>query len=151
MKIVYICFSSIPSRQANSIHVMKMCQAFAQAGHNVTLVAPDAFDIEPGVSDVYRFYGVKPVFKIHKVRLRSQCGFIRKFFYSFDSAGYAKKENPQLVYGRFIPACALAAMSGLSVISELHIPYGPGIIKEQLFRRFIRAKSFHHIVFQYFS
>mgnify|MGYP001195289087 FL=1 len=41
MKILYISNSIIPSRTANSIHVMKMCQAFADNGHEVILLAPD--------------------------------------------------------------------------------------------------------------
>ena len=41
MKILYISNSIIPSRTANSIHVMKMCQAFADNGHEVVLLAPD--------------------------------------------------------------------------------------------------------------
>ena len=39
MNILYISNSIIPSRTANSIHVMKMCQAFADNGHEVTLLA----------------------------------------------------------------------------------------------------------------
>ena len=41
VKLAYLSNSWIPSREANSIHVMKMCQAFARSGHEVTLVAPD--------------------------------------------------------------------------------------------------------------
>jgi hypothetical protein len=41
MNILYISKSIIPSRSANSIHVMKMCQAFADNGHEVVLLAPD--------------------------------------------------------------------------------------------------------------
>ena len=41
MKILYISNSIIPSKKANSIHVMKMCQAFADNGHEVILLAPD--------------------------------------------------------------------------------------------------------------
>ena len=41
MNLVYISNSIIPSRTANSIHVMKMCQAFADNGHDVVLLAPD--------------------------------------------------------------------------------------------------------------
>ena len=40
MKIVYISRSIIPSRTANSINVMKMCNAFASLGHEVVLLAP---------------------------------------------------------------------------------------------------------------
>jgi hypothetical protein len=41
MKILYISNSTIPSRTANSIHVIKMCHAFADNGHEVILLAPD--------------------------------------------------------------------------------------------------------------
>ena len=41
MRIVYISNSTIPSKAANSVHVMKMCQAFADNGHEVVLLAPD--------------------------------------------------------------------------------------------------------------
>ena len=52
MKIVYISSSTIPSRAANSIHVMKMCQAFANNGYDVVLLAPDKqVDIELGVEE----------------------------------------------------------------------------------------------------
>ena len=41
MRILYISNSIIPSRTANSIHVMKMCQAMADNGHEVILIAPN--------------------------------------------------------------------------------------------------------------
>ncbi|NTV92354.1 MAG: glycosyltransferase family 4 protein, partial [Chlorobiaceae bacterium] len=60
MKIVYIARSAIPSRDANSIHAMKMCQAFADNGHEVIFLLPDrSRGCEPGVSDIYAYYGVK--------------------------------------------------------------------------------------------
>ena len=49
MKILYISKSSIPSRTANSIHVMKMCQAFADNGHEVVLLDVDCNSVDaPG-------------------------------------------------------------------------------------------------------
>ena len=41
MRILYISKSIIPSRSANSIHVMKMCQAFSDNGHEVVLIVLD--------------------------------------------------------------------------------------------------------------
>ena len=68
MKILYISKSSIPSRTANSIHVMKMCQAFADNGHEVVLLAPDIKNrVEKGVQDLHNYYGVKKNFKIKKL------------------------------------------------------------------------------------
>lgn len=69
MKIVYISNSIIPSRTANSIHVMKMCQAFADNGHEVVLLAPDVKEqYEKSVTDVYEYYGVRKNFIIEKVK-----------------------------------------------------------------------------------
>ena len=64
MKILYISKSTIPSRSANSIHVMKMCQALSDNGHEVVLLAPDIKKkYEHGINDVYDYYAVKKILK----------------------------------------------------------------------------------------
>lgn len=40
MQIAVITTSQVPSISANSIQVMKVCQAYSQLGHNVTLIVP---------------------------------------------------------------------------------------------------------------
>lgn len=71
MKICYIAAAVIPSRTANSVHVMKMCQAYARLGHEVSLMVPDETgDCEPGVDDVFGFYGVERNFTILRYRPR---------------------------------------------------------------------------------
>ena len=68
MRILYISKSIIPSRTANSIHVMKMCQAFAENGHEVVLLAPDRKQrYEKNINDIYDYYGVKKSFNIKKL------------------------------------------------------------------------------------
>ncbi len=68
MKILYISKSIIPSRTANSIHVMKMCQAFSENDHEVTLLAPDRKnEYEKKVNDIYEYYGIKKNFHIKKL------------------------------------------------------------------------------------
>ena len=68
MKILYISKSIIPSRSANSIHVMKMCQALADNGHEVTLLAPDLkYQYEKNINDIYNYYGVRKNFLIKKI------------------------------------------------------------------------------------
>ena len=71
MKICYLATSDIPSRTANSVHVMKMCQAYARLGHDVTLVTLDRPErCERGVSDAFEFYDVEEQFNIRRLRLR---------------------------------------------------------------------------------
>jgi glycosyltransferase involved in cell wall biosynthesis len=68
MRISYLADAIVPSRKANSIHVMKMCQAYSRLGHDVTLVLPDwRHNIEPGVTDIYKYYGLDQKFQIRKV------------------------------------------------------------------------------------
>ena len=80
MKILYISNSIIPSRTANSIHVMKMCQAFADNGHEVVLLAPDKKNKDKKKVDVYEYYGVKKNFIIKKLWYPNLKG--RSLFYS---------------------------------------------------------------------
>ena len=61
MKIVYLSNSQIPSLKANSIQVMKMCQAISQNGHDVKLFARTA---KISTDDVYNYYGVNNNFAI---------------------------------------------------------------------------------------
>ena len=42
MKIACIAASQVPSSTANSLQVMKVCQALAQLGHRVQLLLPDS-------------------------------------------------------------------------------------------------------------
>ena len=120
MKILYISKSIIPSRTANSIHVMKMCQAFSNNGHEVVLLAPYTKEkFEKGISDVYDYYGVKKNFKIKKLWHPNLKGgailyLLKILFYLILN----KKFN--LVYGRFLHGCYVAALLKNLVIFEAH-------------------------------
>lgn len=106
MKIAYISHSLIPSRTANSLHVMKMCQALAQLGHQVTLIAiNNSREIEPGIIDIYHFYNVEKTFDVIKPTYLSVRG--KSFFYAPAALRVLQKIQPDLVYGRLIPGCYL--------------------------------------------
>lgn len=62
MKIFYLSGRMLPSQNSFSVHVMKMAQAFAKAGHDVTLFAQSA-----GASsqDLFEIYDTEPNFKLH--------------------------------------------------------------------------------------
>jgi len=120
MKILYISKSVIPSRTANSVHVMKMCHAFANNGNEVVLLAPEIkSEYEKNVIDIYQFYGVKKNFKIKKLwHPNFKFGAI---FYTLSILFYLlanKKFN--LVYGRFLYGCFIATFLKKEVIFETH-------------------------------
>ena len=66
MRIIFLSKSTIPSRAANSINVMKMCQSYVQLGHEVELLVPRRTDTEE-VEDIWDFYGISEKFKITKL------------------------------------------------------------------------------------
>jgi glycosyltransferase involved in cell wall biosynthesis len=122
MKIIYLSRATIPSRTANSIQVMKMCQAFSKLGHDVYLVAPDRRDnLEIGVTNIYQFYNVDECFKIIKkpwIRIKG-----RGYFYGYVAGRFAKIMDPDLVYCRTITGCFFAAKNKLPIIFESHSPH----------------------------
>lgn len=66
MRLVYIANIRLPTEKAHGIQIMKMCQAFADAGHQVELLVPNRYnDLFP--EDPFEFYRIPKVFKITKI------------------------------------------------------------------------------------
>ena len=66
MRIVAIAGSRIPSDTANSIQVMKACQALVQLGHELTLIVPaNPSSIQhPPIDEIASLYGLQTSFNI---------------------------------------------------------------------------------------
>ena len=146
MKITYISNSTIPSRAANSIHVMKMCQAFAQNGHEVFLLAPDKKkDAETGISDIFEYYGISKQFIIKHLPCPAIRG--RDWIYAAFVRQTLKKIKPDLVYGRHLMGCTQAARNGYRVMYELHFPVWERSKRDHdLFREIITSTDFCKLV-----
>ncbi len=118
MKIVYISDSIIPSKSANSVHVMKMCSSFTKNGHQVILICRQG---DKKINDEYEYYGVPNNFKIKKFfwpNIKGGgliYGFLIKVFLSKLSSDY-------VVYGRSIYGLLYAAKKGFSSVFEVHTP-----------------------------
>jgi glycosyltransferase involved in cell wall biosynthesis len=146
MKLAYLSAAKIPSREANSIHVMKMCQAFAQLGHSVTLVAPDVTDgLESGVPDIFAFYGVEPCFELRKLPWRSVKG--RGWLYGFEAGRFAKTLEVEAAFGRSLHACSVSARLGVPTIWDAHmLTFLMRWDERRLFRWMVRAPAFRHLL-----
>ena len=129
MNIVYVANSKIPSSQANSIHVMKMCQAFAENGHRINLLVPDydGTSTESTLQNLFDNYSVKQVFGISRIKIRFNKGGI--YLFGFLASFYYLKKQPDVVYGRSLVGCFFAALFGFKTIFEMHsLPeYGAGL------------------------
>jgi glycosyltransferase involved in cell wall biosynthesis len=117
-RIVYIAGSIVPGRAANAVQVMKMCNALAGHGAQVTLLVPARPERERGVGDVYEYYGVKRAFDIEWLRWPTLPG--RGHAFAVIAARRARALCPDLVYGRHLASCAFAVAMGLPTVWESH-------------------------------
>lgn len=67
MKIIYLANIRLPSEKPHSIHVIKMCEALANQGHEVSLVVAQRYNPNFKNQDVFEFYNLKQNFKIKKL------------------------------------------------------------------------------------
>lgn len=119
MKILYISQAELPSSSAYSIHVMKMCQAFANQGHDVRLIVPKGKNRHQiAVEDIYAFYGVRKCFKVEYVPW-PKVGKAGRLW-SWEVIKFALNYNADLIYTRYLPAALFAAEAGFQVIYEEH-------------------------------
>jgi glycosyltransferase involved in cell wall biosynthesis len=143
MRIAYLSGAYIPSSGANSIHVMGMCQAMAQLGHDVTLYArPGNLDAK----DDFHFYGVEPVFKISK-QARPQLRIWGAAMNAWRNRRALERDGkPDLIYARETWALTLASGIGAPFIFESH--WHPGrLFHRTAERRLLRHPLLERVVF----
>jgi len=138
MKIVYISRSIIPSRTANSINVMKMCEAFSNLGHQVILLAPWTKKLEEkGVEDIFDYYGVKKNFELKKL-FSPNIKYLKKRIYSLRCAQEVKRQKPDIVYGREdMFAFYLTQKNNYFTIFEKHRPLEKDRFNNYFFHKFM--------------
>ena len=112
MKIVASAGSTIPSDTANSLQVMKACQALVQIGHELTLLVPGS---RSSSLDLKQHYGLQTEFPIEWLSSSSR----RKF--TWDSVRRARALQADVVYSWFPQSATFALLSNIPTIFEIHI------------------------------
>jgi len=114
MRIVCISAAQIPSDTANSIQVMKVCQAFVQLGHAVTLLVPGSQN--PPIDDhqLIEQYGLEDLFPIEWLPLRN-----RRLF-PWEAVWRAHRLDADLIYAWPLQSAALGLVVGIPAMLELH-------------------------------
>lgn len=112
MKIVAIAGSTIPSDTANSLQVMKACQALAQIGHEVTLLVPASGNT---TTDLKQHYGLQTGFPIEWLSSSSR----RRF--TWDSVGWARANHADVIYSWFPQSATFALIYKIPAVFEIHI------------------------------
>jgi len=119
MKIVCISAAQIPSDTANSIQVMKVCQAFRQLGHAVTLFVPGCKPSADSSLQLQSHYGLEVTFPIQWLEVRN-----RRLF-PWKAVWWARRLDPDLLYAWPLQSAVLGLLFGKPSMLELHdIPTG---------------------------
>ena len=69
MKIHYLATANIPSRTANSLQIIKMCEAFSLIGHNISLIVPNLICNNNSIKN---YYDLRKKIKIYKVGVKKK-------------------------------------------------------------------------------
>ena len=112
MNIVAIAGSTIPSDTANSLQVMKACQALAQLGHQVTLLVPGT---KKTSADLLAHYGLETEFPIEWLSSSS-----RRMF-TWEAVSRAQALHMDLLYTWFPQSATFGLFRKMPVIFEIHI------------------------------
>ena len=136
MRIACIAASEVPSRKANSIQVMKVCQAFISLGHTIKLWLPGR---APDVS--WQFladhYGLKDHFPIRWIRAARQ---LRRYDFCLRAVLAARLWKADLYYVWPLQAAALASRQGLPTVLEVH-DQPQGRFGPWLFGQYLRSSG----------
>jgi glycosyltransferase involved in cell wall biosynthesis len=145
MRITYTSNAIIPSRTANSIHVMHMCAAYSDLGHTVDLLVPRWSGTEP-VDDIYAYYGVPSSFDVRFLAAPAWNHYDLPF-YSLYMAAHARRGMPDLIHTRSLPvAWGLTTLLRTPVLYETHQPdYAPGV-QQRMYQHTVRSRRLRGIV-----
>ena len=156
MKIVCISAAHIPSDTANSIQVMKACQAFVQLGHAVTLLVPEeqrlavsgqrlAARSQPSADNGQWSAVNNQQSKISNQQLADHYGLQSLFpiqwlpstnrrLFPWKAVWQARRLGADLLYVWPLQSAALGLLAGIPTLLELHdLPTGAGPLWLRLF------------------
>ncbi|ARZ71239.1 hypothetical protein SMD11_5660 [Streptomyces albireticuli] len=115
MRIAYLHHGGVPSVRADEVHVMRMCDAFADAGHEVTLYALRG----AARADVHAYHGTRNRFAVRAVPMPS-AGALGPLLRAWRIREELPRGGaPDLLYGRD-PYALLAASGTAPVVYETH-------------------------------
>ena len=132
MKIACIATSKIPSDTANSIQVMKTCQAISRLGHNVHLLVPGRGAAPWG--QLAAHYGLSTRFDIHLLPASSR---LKRYDFSLAAVRQARRLGADLLYLWALQAGVAGLLWGMPSVLEIHGP-PEGKLGPALFRLFCR-------------
>lgn len=138
MRILYISSSIIPSRNANSVHVMKMASALQENGNEVTLIATrGSKEVNP-----FEYYNIKTKFKIS---LSNNYKYLSSISRLMNAILHVKKND--IIYTRWPLASVIVGLFfKKKIILEYHT-YPTSKMQKALFKINIKLNNVFRYIF----
>jgi glycosyltransferase involved in cell wall biosynthesis len=139
MLIRYYSDSPLPSSMANTVNVVKMCEAFAQLGNDVELVVP-VFRSKMTTEEILKYYRVAKPFKITQHFVPSIPGAL--FLFAVRSIFSRKRPHQCFHFGRSTFALAILAQLGAYVGIDIHgTIWKKGWLRKVCLSRIVHSKN----------
>ncbi len=141
MRIAYLAASPIPSRRANALQVMKVCDNLVGLGHEVRLWVPGR---RPSVTpvDLKRQFGLAHSFAIEWLPALPA---LRHYDFCGSAVLAARRWQADLLYVRPLQAAALGSQLGWPTLLDLHDrPHGR--LGPRLLRAFVGGRGARRLV-----
>jgi len=142
MNIYYLASCKIPSSAADSLQVMKMCDAFNQFNNELTLFASYSND---NTSNIFDYYGLKTNFSIIRKR-RPKIKSLGAYLFSRKVVSEIKKRVlPDIFYGRDFLSLYLFSKFGVPIVFESHmIPLN--YYHKKVIGKLLNSNNFRYII-----
>ena len=146
MRVAYISYSKIPSREANSVHVMKMCQAYTREGYDTTLYAPCPKEGPLDPDTLWRRYGISEPFSIEYVLVRHYpLTMLKDHGYAMETAFRCRKSGAALVHTRHLYSAMWTSLLGIPTVYEVHYPVLGGRLGALYYRTLLKGRGFRKL------
>lgn len=154
MRILYISSATFPSEKSHSLSIMRVCQSFHDAGHDVTLVGlvnnrvlADGDPVEYfGLRGGFSFIGLK-INKFFKIRIFRAVLF-DGFLLAWKIRKIIKEVRPDIIYSRLTVGELALVPSETPLIYEMHSlgPLGKHFIQKWVFLLLASIKNMRRII-----
>ncbi|MGM0377671.1 MAG: glycosyltransferase family protein [Bacteroidota bacterium] len=145
-RFLYAAEVFLPGEKASSIHVMRMCEALAGEGYDVTLLALRSPNFKSNQA-VFDHYGTRESFELKVVNAPGK-GRLASFFLGLVAMMWILRTRPTLTYTRSVVLAFLMSLVANNVGYEAHTFVLRSVHKwhVQLFRRLIKKPSFRGMI-----
>lgn len=151
MKILYLSAALIPSEISHSLSIMRFCQAFKDAGHEVTL---SAITQSRAPVDAVAFYGLHGGFDVRLLHVNpivynkvTRKLMLSGFYIGWKTRKLVNEIKPDVVYSRLTILELLFLPKNTPIVFETHSlgPLGESWWRNLAFRWMVKHKNFKRI------